>query len=77
MVQFTTEQRTFIVKKVYETGNLQTARDEFHERFLDRQPPALKTIWAKEEILTDRNQRKTKWCWSVTCNFQPNNNAGL
>ena len=41
MVELTTEQRMFIVKKYYETGSLQTTRDEFGQRFPDRQPPAL------------------------------------
>ena len=46
MVQLTTEQRTFVVKTFYETGSLQITWDNFRERFPDRQPPALKTIWS-------------------------------
>lgn len=46
MVQLTTCQRTFIVKTFYETQSLQITREAFGERFPDRQPPALKTIWA-------------------------------
>ena len=46
MIQLTTEQRTFIVKTFHETGSFRITRDRFGERFLDRQSPALKTIWA-------------------------------
>ena len=46
MIQLTTEQRTFVVKTFHETGSLRITRDRFGERFPDRQPPALKTIWA-------------------------------
>ncbi len=45
MVQLTKEQRTFVVKTFHETGSLQRTRDRFDERFPERQPPALKTIW--------------------------------
>ncbi len=45
MVQLTKEQRTFVVKTFHETGSLQRTRDRFDERFPERQPPALRTIW--------------------------------
>lgn len=46
MVQLTTEQRIFVVKKFHETRSLQATQVEFREAFPDREPPAKKTIWA-------------------------------
>jgi hypothetical protein len=46
MVQLTVEQRTFIIKTFFQTRSLQRTRESCRGRFPDRQPPALKTIWA-------------------------------
>ena len=46
MVQLTVEQRTFIIITFFQTRSLQRTRESFRGRFPDRQPPALKTIWA-------------------------------
>ena len=46
MVQLTVEQRTFLVKNFFETGSLEVTRERFAERFPERRPPTLKTIWA-------------------------------
>ena len=45
MVQLTVEQRTFLVKNFFETGGLEVTRKRFVERFPERHPLALKTIW--------------------------------
>ena len=49
MVQLTAEQRIFVVMKFHETTTLQAAQDAFGEAFLDREPPAKKTILANEK----------------------------
>ena len=46
MVQLAVEQRTFIMKTFFDTRRLQRTCETFRERFQERQPPALKTIWA-------------------------------
>ena len=46
MVQLTVEQRTFLVKKVFETGSLEVTRHRFAERFPVRRPSTLKAIRA-------------------------------
>ena len=38
-------ERTFIVKTFYKTGSLQQTRNQFRERFAERQNLALSTIW--------------------------------
>ena len=45
MVQLTVEQRTFSDKNVFETGSLKVTRKRFANRFPERRPLALKTIW--------------------------------
>ena len=45
MPQLSIADRTFIVKTFYETGSLQQARNQFRERFPERQNLALSTIW--------------------------------
>jgi hypothetical protein len=45
MAQLSIAQRTFIVKTFYETGSLQETRNQFRERFPERQNLALRTIW--------------------------------
>ena len=45
MAQLSIAQRTFIVKTFYETGSLQETRNQFRERFPERQNLALSTIW--------------------------------
>ena len=43
-VQFTTEQRTFMVLECNSTGSPQRVIERFEERFSDRQPPHTRTI---------------------------------
>ena len=45
LAQLSIAQRTFIVKKFYETGSLQETRNQFRERFPERPNLALSTIW--------------------------------
>ena len=40
-MQLTVEQRTFFVKKIFETGSLEVTCRRFAERFPERRPPAL------------------------------------
>ena len=62
MVQLTTEQRVFVVKKFLETKSLLTTQDVFHEKFRNRPTPAKKTIWANvkkyENCGTSHNRNK-------------------
>lgn len=62
MVQLTIEQRPFVVRSFYQTGSLQLTREAFRGRFPDRQPPALKSIWANvrkyEAHGTSQNRNK-------------------
>ena len=46
-VELTVEQRTFLVKNVFETGSLKVTRKRFAERFPEQCPLALKTIWER------------------------------
>ena len=48
MVQLTVEERTFLVKNFFETGSLKVTRERFAERFTERRPLALKTIWERK-----------------------------
>ena len=52
MAQLSIAQRKFIVKTFYETGTLQEARNQFRERFPERQNLALSTIWYNCENLS-------------------------
>ena len=45
MVQLTTEQRDFVVKKFHETKSFKATQDAFEERFRDRESPSKKTFW--------------------------------
>ena len=48
MARLTAKQRTFLVKNFFETGSLEVTRERFAERFTERRPHALKTIWAND-----------------------------
>ena len=62
MVQLTTEQRVFVVKKFHDTKSLQAVQNAFREEFPQRDPPAKKTIWANVqkygEYGTSQNRNK-------------------
>ena len=45
MVQLTTAQRSFLVKKYHETRSYLQTQEAFHLMFPDRDPPTKKTIW--------------------------------
>ena len=45
MVQFTVEQRAFVVQKYHETKSYVTTQNTFRIRFPDREPPTKRTIW--------------------------------
>ena len=45
MPQLSIADRTLMVKTFYETGSLQQTRNQFRERFPERQNLALSTIW--------------------------------
>ena len=51
MVQFTTEQRTFVVTTFHQTRSLQRTRYAFGERFTEQEPAAAKTIWANTKSM--------------------------
>ena len=45
MVQFTIEQRAFVVQKYHETKSYVATQNAFRIRFPDREPPTKRTIW--------------------------------
>ena len=53
MLQLTTEQRVFVVKKFHENRSLQATQNAFREAFHERDPPAKTTIWANVKKYQD------------------------